>query len=334
MQNKVLIIPKNILIIKLRKLGDVLATTPAVRQLRILYPDAKITVLTEPLGAKIYEHSSHIDELLILKYKPTISEFISIGWRVFRGKYDLVIDFYFHSKTALLTRISGARYRFGYSKSGKSTWAYNFVTQLTMHDITKVYCVNHQLKLIESLGVDYTDNTIEFEIADEIRLQAQQFANSNNFTSKTIAFCALSERADAQVPVDLLIKIGNYLLNQGYNLYFVYGPNEKHLALRVYNHLEDKSRCIIDYEVPTVAEQCAIFESCCLYVGNDGGNKHMATAAGISTIGIFYRDNPPVWTAEDTSKHRFLQSNNNSNAFEEFKEIFSNWSFEKREFSE
>ncbi|MCB0496766.1 MAG: glycosyltransferase family 9 protein [Cyclobacteriaceae bacterium] len=334
MREAISISPNRILVIKLRKLGDVLSTTPALRQIRELYPEAEITFLTEPLGSKVYEHSSVVNHLLILSRKPSASEYIGMCFKIFRIRFDLVIDLYFHSKTALFTLMSGSKYRFGFSKTGKPTWAYNYTAQLTEHDRTKVYCTNHQLKLIEPLGIDYTDNKVEFEVTDTIRTSAQRFAKDNKFSDKTVAFCVLSERSFAQVPTDLLKQIGNYLVKNGYKLYFIYGPNEKHLALKVYELIDSKESCIIDYGIPTVAEQRTIFESCCMFIGNDGGNKHLATAANIPTIGLFYGDNPLVWTPEDRDKHRFLQTMDNLNAFQDFKLLFSKWSFEKRIFNE
>ena len=45
---------KKILVIQLRKIGDVITTTPAVRQIRKQYPDAQIDFLTENLGSNVY----------------------------------------------------------------------------------------------------------------------------------------------------------------------------------------------------------------------------------------------------------------------------------------
>lgn len=325
-------VPKKILLIKLRKLGDVLSTTPVARQLRNLYPDAEITFLTEPLGANVYKHSTYIDHLLILSRKPSWVEYVKMIFKVTRSNFDLVIDFYDHNKTALITLFSGAKYRYGFSKTGKRTLSYNRVVSLTTDDAKNVYCANHQLKLTSALGTSINDNLVEIKVNDEVRKRGREFVKVNKIGGNTIGFCVLSERALAQVSVELFIKIGDYLVGNGFSLYFIYGPNEKHLAQKVYDKMENKDACIIDYEVPTVVEQRVILEACCLYVGNDGGNKHLAVAAGIPTIGLFYSDQPLVWTPEDRTLHRFLQTKENENAFEEFKDLFSKWSFEEGKF--
>ena len=188
MREAISISPNRILVIKLRKLGDVLSTTPALRQIRELYPEAEITFLTEPLGSKVYEHSSVVNHLLILSRKPSASEYIGMCFKIFRIRFDLVIDLYFHSKTALFTLMSGSKYRFGFSKTGKPTWAYNYTAQLTEHDRTKVYCTNHQLKLIEPLGIDYTDNKVDWDNGYAYtQFLMKKFAESGRAIHMTVA---------------------------------------------------------------------------------------------------------------------------------------------------
>ena len=90
--------PQKILIIKLRKLGDVLSTTPVIRQLKKKYPNAHLTFLTEPLGAQVYQHSSYINQLWILNRHASFIEFVKLCNKVYSAKFDLVINLYDHAK--------------------------------------------------------------------------------------------------------------------------------------------------------------------------------------------------------------------------------------------
>jgi ADP-heptose:LPS heptosyltransferase len=325
--------PKKILIIKLKKLGDVIGTTPITRQIRGLFPKAEITFITEPLGAQVYKNSTNIDQLWVLSRKPSISEYVKLCYGVNREKFDLVIDLYDHNKTALFSLFSFARFRLGFAKKGKRPLSYNYTVSLSQKERSAHNRIWHQLKLTDLLGTDIADERTDFAITKSIRNFGTQFSKENKFMGKTIAFCVQSEREVAQVPYQFFIKIGDYLVKNGYQLYFVYGPNEKENALKVYNDLRDSSNCIINYEIPTIAQVRAIFENCVMYVGNDGGNKHIAITSGICTIGIFYGDNPLVWTPNEPEKHKYLQTINNVNAFDNFVKLFNNWDFQKRVFN-
>ena len=54
-----------ILLVRLRQIGDVVFTTPAVRALRQRFPDAHITYLVEPAAAPIVAHNPNIDEVIV-----------------------------------------------------------------------------------------------------------------------------------------------------------------------------------------------------------------------------------------------------------------------------
>jgi hypothetical protein len=59
-----------------------------------------------------------------------------------------------------------------------------------------------------------------------------------------------------------------------------------------------------DYGQTTIQELGALYECCHLWIGNDGGPKHVATAAGCPTIVIIDSGSARVWTErrEDTAQ--------------------------------
>ncbi len=332
MLNSSSFLPKKILIIKLKKLGDVLGTTPCVRQIKTLYSNSEITFLSEPLGAQVYEYSNWVSEVWVLSRKPTVGEYLKMIGKINRAKFDVVIDLYHHSKTALMAIFSGAKHRLGFTHKNEKVWSYNYTVSLTNHEKREVSRTHHQLKLTNLLGTTFDDDALEFLIDEKTKKFGEEFITANGFTKNTIAFCVQSERADAQVPLELWVKIGNYLLEQGKKLFFIYGPGERAKAESIYDLLGDTSQCIINYDVPRVAEVRAILEYCEMFIGNDGGNKHLAVAAGIATVGLFFGDNPKVWTPKDNSRHRFLQTRENATSFEDFMNTFELWDAAKNKF--
>jgi ADP-heptose:LPS heptosyltransferase len=324
-----------ILIFKLRKLGDVLNITPVTRQLRLLYPNAEITVVSEPLGAKVFEFSDRVDRIWILKRNPTYFDYLKLSYRAYMEHFDIVIDLYHHNKTALITNLSRAKHRLGYAKGiDKRTLSYNKTVFLTLENRTKEYSVLHHLKLTKMLGTNSEDYEIEFPVSESIIKFGKDFANMHGFTNKTIALCCQSERSTAQVSQDLFVQIGNYLTDRDYFIYFIYGPGEKDMAASIYKKVSNTSSCLIEYEVPAIAQVRAILENCLMYVGNDGGNKHLAIAAGIPTLSLFIGDCPEVWTPPQPAKHRFIQTQNNLTPFQDFKNVFESWSTTENKFTD
>lgn len=98
--------PSNIAIIRLSSLGDIVHTAPALYQLRKKFPNAWISWIVEPLGAKLLENFSGIDEIIVLDLKNgSVKERLGNLRRFlskYRGTFDLVVDFQGLIKSAVL----------------------------------------------------------------------------------------------------------------------------------------------------------------------------------------------------------------------------------------
>jgi heptosyltransferase-3 len=79
-----------ILVVALRRLGDVLLTTPLIRSLRRTYADARIEILVFADTAAILSGNPDIDGVIESPARPSFAESLALARRVFRG-YDLAI---------------------------------------------------------------------------------------------------------------------------------------------------------------------------------------------------------------------------------------------------
>src|ERR1039458_9197764 len=105
--------PKRILIIQLKRAGDVIVTTPVMAALRQALPDAKIVFLVDSPFASLLVQNPSIDHIQIYDRKASWST-----WRALRAaSYDWVIDFQSSPRSVLAGLFSGARLRAGYRVS-------------------------------------------------------------------------------------------------------------------------------------------------------------------------------------------------------------------------
>jgi len=80
-----------ILVIALRRLGDVLLTTPLIRSLRRAWPDASIDVLVFADTAGILAGNPDLNDVLTMPPRPSVAESLALGARLLR-RYDLAIS--------------------------------------------------------------------------------------------------------------------------------------------------------------------------------------------------------------------------------------------------
>ncbi len=139
------------LLIRLRRTGDVVLTTPAVSALRTAFPGASLTYLVEEPFARLVEDHPHIDRVLILGR--------NAGWgataRLLRGirreRFDAVLDFHGGPRASYLTLLSGARIRVGYAVKYRRF----FYTRRVPRAYARgpVHSVVNHLNLVRALGV-------------------------------------------------------------------------------------------------------------------------------------------------------------------------------------
>ena len=115
-----------ILLVRLRLIGDVVFTTPAIRALRRHYPDAHIAYIVEEEAAPVVIGNPHLDEVIVAcsRHAPgRLRADVSLIRQLRHARYDLAIDFHGGPRSSLLTWASGARARIGYEVIGRS-WMY------------------------------------------------------------------------------------------------------------------------------------------------------------------------------------------------------------------
>ena len=115
-----------ILLIRLRLIGDVVFTTPAVAALRRRFPDAHISYLVEPAAEPVVRHNPHLDEVIVAERPRGLRRLaydLRLARRLRRAASIWSIDFHGGPRSAWLTRATGASRRIGYDVPGRA-WAY------------------------------------------------------------------------------------------------------------------------------------------------------------------------------------------------------------------
>src|SRR5262245_1741684 len=116
----------NILLVRLRLIGDVVFTTPAIRAIRRQYPEARIAYVVEEEAAPVVRGNPHLDEVIVATspHAPgRLRADIALIRRLRRQNYDVAIDFHGGPRSSLVTWASGAPKRIGYRVMGRS-WMY------------------------------------------------------------------------------------------------------------------------------------------------------------------------------------------------------------------
>jgi heptosyltransferase-3 len=299
--------PRKILLIQLRRIGDVLMCTPALRALRSHYRESHIAFLTERESSDLLSLNPHLDEVIILDKKKYNNPFYSLTkiWKVRKGSFDLVIDFFGNPRSAYFSFFSGAKKRVGYDYPLRRHF-YNVVIR---DDKTPKYAAQSRLDVLKVLGIEDRKVDLDFFIPDEAGSFAQEFFEQNKLSSENlwISISPTSRRHFNRWPLERYARLADWLISQfGAKIILVWGPGEKGVLEKVKGFM--KKDPVTSWETKSLFELGAILERCDLHIGNDNGTKHIAVAVGKPTITIYGPHNPVSWTYPDFSRHKFLKT--------------------------
>ena len=295
-----------ILCIQHRQMGDVLMCTSAVRQLHEKLPNAEIHFLTENPGAQVLKYNTNINHIIEVPRNIKISDSIKLIKNIRREKYDAVIDFFGNPRSGLLTALSGAKYRCGF-RNPAQLWAYNYSRKFT-EECGREYAAKTKARLLELIDLEPPARpSIEMPFGNDEKQFAEHFWKDVGFNvnEKVIAFCPVSRRDYKMWKPEYFAELADALIDKySVKLLVIYGPGEKDLASAITDKM--KRDAILDYPMPTILQLRAILEKCAMYVGNDGGNKHIAITAGLPTATLFRQLNPANWTPPNDERHVFV----------------------------
>src|SRR4029079_17075460 len=141
-----------ILLVRLRQIGDVAFTTPAIHALRTRFPEAHLTYIVEPAAAPVVARNPHLDNLIVAPrhrgWRAAIAD-LSLGRELRAQHFDIAIDFHGGPRASLLTWLRRAPTRIGYQIAGRA-WMYTIRVPRS-RELRRRHSVENQWDLLASL---------------------------------------------------------------------------------------------------------------------------------------------------------------------------------------
>ena len=276
---------RKILVIKLRAIGDVLLSTVVIRNLRLAFPGARIEFLTEPPSREMLKNNAQIDATLIYDRK-TMSG-IGLIRLVRREEYDLILDLFGNPRTALVTRLSGARYRVGYRFRWR-TYAYN--TLVTPRG-AEVHNTQFNLDALQAIGVDIQDRNVYFGFSPDDEAFVDDIMKKERIAGKfVVGISAGGGWYTKRWALEKFAELADLLVERyRTTIILTWGPGQLPEAERM--------RSLMHHEafIPpatTLPQLGALLKRCAVVVSNDSGPMHIAAAVGTPVLGIYGPTNP------------------------------------------
>lgn len=282
-----------ILVIQLRRIGDIILTTPSVRALKKALPEAVIDYLCEPMGKMVLEGNPYLNELLIYDKKKAFRHLLDVRKR----KYDVIIDLIGHPRSAWITAFSQAQWKVGYKRLGRSL-AYNYVIPYKKEP---EYGAKVKLRLIhswlEKIGrpAPKKPSLIPYiELTRNDEAFAKSWMDRENLGKGTfVIFVPVHRHKIRQWRLEGFRKLALKLQKEnGLKVYVAWGPGEEEIVNRLRSDVEKEIGLLPSTQVKEMAE---IMKNAKFVVTNDSGAMHTAVAMGTSTVTVYGPTRPIDW---------------------------------------
>lgn len=142
---------ENILFLRLRLLGDIIFTIPSLLLYRQKYPQHRIYYVVEEKFSEVADILPAVHETIIIPHKMGIRDLLNFRKRIRQLQINTVIDFHSGPKSALLSRLTGAKSRIGY-KTPNRNWAYNHLIPRKT-SLKPTHSVYNQARLLTQTGI-------------------------------------------------------------------------------------------------------------------------------------------------------------------------------------
>ncbi len=136
---------KRILVLQMKRIGDLILTAPALADLRLAFPNADIELVTAGNSRDLAE--CLLGPTRVLSYFPKRLN-ASVWAAVTVGEWDLCLDFTGTDRAALMTRLSGAAVRVGYQKFSGQGLRVSAYTQLCAASVRELHTVAFHRALV------------------------------------------------------------------------------------------------------------------------------------------------------------------------------------------
>ncbi len=282
---------RNILVINLMHIGDLMLVTPVLRTLRANYPSARLTLLADKKLRDLVEFNPHIDECMLIDKKGRddhLGSFFRFILGVRRKKFDLVINLHRNERASAIAAFSGAKRIVGYSKPGFSLFFDEVLPnkKAVMHQIH-----SHFEVLTKACGVTRIDDGgLEMEIPpgmddEAARLWRENFPEGQ----KVVAFNIGASWPTKRWLDEYFAECADRLVERGYGVAFYGGPMDEEMVrdcLAKMKHKDSDAVRVFTGKL-SLGVLAGMLRRSVLFLTTDSGPMHVGVAMNMPVVTMF-----------------------------------------------
>ncbi len=305
----------HILIFRPDHLGDMVFSIPSLEILKERFPNAKIDIVIGPWSFSLMKNIEQFNSnsFHFLKFpcpwlrRPKTIKFgffsilqlvrlLKDRMKVIGKTYDVAIDLRGDFQLILASRMAGIPFL-----SGRGSTGLGFLLDIDVPNYEKKHLVESNLLLLEKTGLgEFPFRNPKIKITEKNINKSRTLLKDNgvDFSKPVVGIHPGAGLAEKRWPCEKLAVLTEMIIKKNeLQVIFFGGPSDAFLIKQIFEYLPDSlKQKVIDLsgQVDCIGTFMGVVKNMSLYIGNDSGPTHIASAINVPVICIFQGVNDPV----------------------------------------
>jgi len=290
---------RRVLVLRLDEVGDLILTSPLLRELRRALPSSEIDLVVKRENVGVVEACPHVNRVIGIpvSQRARLGRFdrqrtaITTAKSLRRQVYDLALvprwDSDYAYNAAAIAYLVGARWRVGQCERDERNVSSDTLFTHVVDDAALKHELERNLDVLRALDIAPADSRLECWVNDRDDRAASELLRraGMDHAELVVAVAPSASHARRRWPSENFCQLVACLqTNMGAEVILIGGPTDVEIA----RSIESAAPAPLLNAVgkTTLGAATALIRRANLFIGNDSGPLHMAAGAGVSAVAV------------------------------------------------
>ncbi len=306
---------KSILIVRQHnQLGDMLCATPLFKAIKENIPESTLHLVSGPVNTQIVLNNPYLDKIIEynnVKILKSFSAFFGFFKELRKERYDLVIVPATVSRSVtsdLIAFLSRSKYRIGpgslSEQENLTGFLYNYPVDLSWRNEPLKHQTQRNIDILRDFKLSVSDYSLMVGLTPEEKEYGNLYFQKKHTKGKiAVGIHPGAGKLNNQWPAEKFCQlIGLLMEKNNCEIFITEGPMDKIPVQQIRNKFGDRINYILEGNVRNVA---SIIRNMTIFISNDTGIMHVASAVNNPVLALFGETDPLQW-APKGEKDKYL----------------------------
>lgn len=289
---------KTILVIDWQYLGDIIVAVPAIRAVKERYPNAKITLLTNPENTEYADSFDFVDKRIYIRNplqlgrrQLSLNAIVETIRILRQNSYDIVIELSGRLTSQFFLFFIKSRYFVGQDPTRDFYWLDASVTTGRIRQLER------NLEVLKLLNIETCSKSL-WDPSQTEEVFVDNLLKAKNISKKYVVIHPLASWQPKEWPPENWNRVADFLIKNNFSVIFIGTQNEFEKIEKVRQGLDPKNTFNFAGLV-NITQLIAFIKKSAFFLGTDSGPMHVAAIGKVKSLVLFGPGDPELWTHKD-----------------------------------